>query len=405
MLLLRLVLANIKSKKLYAAVSLVCITLAACTISACCGFFFSAFNTNDVQSRNVFVFLVLLVSLLAVFIMRSVFAVNLGERTKTLGLLISLGMTRLKASLTLLIENLIYGVIGTALGFFLGRSFAESYVSFYDSQMQIYLYDLYGEYYGTDIAIRHIEFDSSATVAVLTIAVCLFALISATVTPVLRVYSISPSESSKGVERINISEREGIIERICKRGFGYIGRLSAASYINYAPRIRAVSLSLSLCSILVVAIYSVFMMRSWSNGEYNPLKADPLALTSIWMGISLTLISLVSAAMSSVANIKSRTRMLALLKSAGMSQRDIKKMTLVESLIIYSLSSIFGLLGSFLAVTVFHIIAKADGDNTRFYYPLALIGVFALLYLGFCTFYALYYLKIAQRIKIASEMK
>ena len=97
--------------------------------------------------------------------------------------------------------------------------------------------------------------------------------------------------------------------------------------------------------------------------------------------------------------------MLALLKSAGMSQRDIKKMTLVESLIIYSLSSIFGILGSFLAVTVFHIIAKADGDNTRFYYPLALIGVFALLYLGFCTFYALYYLKTAQRIKIASEMK
>lgn len=405
MIVAKIVTANIKSKKIYAVASTLCITLAACVISACCGFFFSVFTANDAQSRKVFVFLVLLVSFLAVFIIRSIFTVNLGERTKTLGLLISLGMTRFKASLALLIENLCYGVIGTALGVFLGRGFAEFYVSFYDSQMQIYLFNLYGKYYGSDIAIRRVEFNSSATVVILTIAICLFAVLSATVTPMLRAYKTSPVESSKGTERINISEREGIIERICKKKFGYIGRLSAASYINYATRIRAVSLSLSFCSVLVVTLYSAFMMRSWSNGEFNPLKADPLALTAVWMGVSLTVISLICAAMSAVVNIKSRARTLALLKSAGMSQSDIKKMTLVESLIIYSLSNIFGILGSFLVVLVFHFIAVADGDDARFYFPLALICVFALLYLGFCLFYALYYLNTAQRIKIAAEMK
>ncbi|MBR5858767.1 MAG: FtsX-like permease family protein, partial [Clostridia bacterium] len=208
MIVAKIVTANIKSKKIYAVASTLCITLAACVISACCGFFFSVFTANDAQSRKVFVFLVLLVSFLAVFIIRSIFTVNLGERTKTLGLLISLGMTRFKASLALLIENLCYGVIGTALGVFLGRGFAEFYVSFYDSQMQIYLFNLYGKYYGSDIAIRRVEFNSSATVVILTIAICLFAVLSATVTPMLRAYKTSPVESSKGTERINISERE-----------------------------------------------------------------------------------------------------------------------------------------------------------------------------------------------------
>lgn len=406
---LKLILATVRSNKLHAAITFLCITLSAVLFSAVCVFLSTFLSWVDKESGSyatllgLCTVLLVIVASVSIVIIRSVFTVGFNERVNVLGLFATIGMTNREIALLVLCESVFYGIFGAALGTFLGYWFSELCVDIANDV--IWEYGKTNPYYaGVYLPELTIELVPDIKLLAMPFFVSFTSAVLAAVKPMRRAGKLSIIDSLKADVRINVSLREGFFERIFNDRYGRMGRLACQNFDNHGPRYRAVSMSMSCSAILFITIYSMFMWGLWEDKIYSPFD-EPAMIVVMALGFALTFISLVGAASSAITNINSRKREFAVFKSLGMSNSDMLKMMCFESVLMVAHAAVFSLLMSLASVTAQYVILFVNLEVTRFHFPITVWFVFLVIDIGFAFFFAVYSVYKIKRINIAAIIK
>ncbi len=407
MLTLRLAFAGIKKAPLRAAITFLGILLASALLSVICCFASSMISELDKNSRSyttdvlVFITLVLAVSIASVVLIRSVFVISFSERVNVLGLYSTVGMTNGGKARLIAVETALYAVFGGAAGTLIGKIISVFHIDYMNRGMV----EFFLTRYGRDVS-GEVFYQYNVPPYVLLLAFLLTFIVTALAAykPIMRLSRLSVINSLKADVSINVSLTEGIFEKIMCKFFGRIGRLAGQNFDNNAPRYRAVSFTLPCSQIIFVSIYSLFMWDFWEEGIFNAYN-DPRFTSGISIGVILTLIALLGAMGSMTVNINGRKREFAVLKSMGMSDKDMLKLMLCEGIFIFVHAVLFGLVGSYLSVLGQYLFLWTSNTVQWFHFPwrewIVFVGVDAI----FCLVFALYATLKARRIKIAQAMK
>lgn len=404
---LKLIFATLRQTPSRAVLTLLSITLSAVIISVISSFASTMIGMVDENSSTyaaevaTFLMLVLAVAFTASILIRSVFTIAFNERVNVLGLLSTVGMTNGGKALLIALETAIYVLIGGVAGTVIGKIISVYHIDYMNEGMiRFYL-----ERYGMDrTGMVFYEYHSPAWVSV-----CAF-LLTAAVTayaaykPILRLTRLSVINSLKADTSVNVSLTEGIFEKIMCKFFGRIGRLAGQNFDNNAPRYRAVSFTLPCAQIIFVSIYSLFMWGFWEDGIYNAYN-DPRLTSAISIGYILTLVALFGAMGSMTVNINSRKREFAMLKSLGMSNKDMFRLLLCEGIFIFLHAVAFGLIGSVASVFAQNMFLWTSNVVHIIYFPfrewLVFVGIDAI----FCCAFAFFAYAKTLKINITSAMK
>ncbi len=410
MLTLKLAFRTICKNPLHAVITFVCVTLSSTLLASVCSLCKTLLAQEQPGTSNyaityaMCVLMIVIVAIAAAVIISSVFSVSFGDRVNTLGLLSTVGMTGKGKAVLILYETALYGVFGSALGVALGRFVSEWYITMLNEQLQIYYRQLYGHFYGNEVAERILAFEPSGKLLLLAFAISLATTLASAVRPMIRASRLSVIDSLKAEARINVSLREGLFEKLINERFGRVGRLAAQNFDNNGPRYRLVSMALSASTVVFIAVYSMFMWSMWEKDIYNPFE-DPRIVPVLVICFVLTAIALIGAASSAVTNIKSRKREFAILKSLGLDNGDMLKMMLFESVLIFAHAVTYGLLGSLLSVWIEFLIQKMNGERIFFYFPAGVWLIFVVINALFCVFFAVYAVRTVKRVNIAQTIK
>lgn len=407
MLTARLALANLRRTPSRTVITLIGITLSSALLSVICCF--ASVMISDLEESSstytsdkmVFMMLVLAVACTAVLLIRSLFAISFNERVNILGLFSTVGMTNSDKLKMIGTETALYGLIGGAAGTVIGRFLSKLHIDYMNRGMVEYYLSRYNIDYSGE---PFYKYDVPASVLFASFLLAVAVTLLAALKPMIRLSRLSVINSLKADVRINVSLQDGIFEIIMCKFFGRIGRLAGQNFDNNAPRYRAVSFTLPCAQIVFVSIYALFMWGFWEEGIFYAYD-DPRFTSGISIGFILTLLALLGAMGSMTVNINGRKREFAALKSMGMSNRDMLKLMLCESIFIFLHAVVFGLVGSFLSVMAQYLFLWTSNTVQWFHFPwrewFVFVGIDAL----FCVIFAFYAVLKVRKINVASAMK
>ena len=407
MLMLRLAAANIKKSPSRAVITLVGITLSSALLSVICCFASVMISDLDEKSdsyatdRAVFITLVIAVAFAAALLIRALFAISFNERVNLLGLFSTVGMTNSDKIKMIAAETALYAVIGGVAGTVIGRAFSVLHIDYMNRGMVEYYLSRYNIDYSGEPFYNY-DVPNSVLLLSFLLAVCVTML--AAFKPILRLSRLSVINSLKADVSINVSLREGIFEKIMCKFFGRIGRLAGQNFDNNAPRYRAVSFTLPCSQIIFVSVYSLFMWGFWEEGIFYAYD-DPRFTSGISIGVILTLLALLGAMGSMAVNINGRRREFAVLKSMGVSNKDMLKLMLCEGIFIFLHAVVFGLIGSYLSVLGQYLFLWTSNTVQWFHFPWREWFVFVGVDAVFCLIFAVYAVLKVRKINIAGAMK
>jgi ABC-type antimicrobial peptide transport system permease subunit len=204
-----------------------------------------------------------------------------------------------------------------------------------------------------------------ATLSLITIAL-------ASLRPALRLFGGTAIEIAKSSNKINVSLKESLLDKLMAKKFGITGRLAATNYINNRRHYRQLSLSLSLSSLILV-LFSLMVRYMTSNGVTT--DGDPIAkqfyYTVIFVILIIFSVSAFSAFCVLYVSFDRRKGEFAVLRSMGTEDAMLYKMVLLEALYYCVYMLIFIFLGSVVIdVTLYSFIVMGE-PRTAFIFPLS----------------------------------
>ena len=295
---------------------------------------------------------------------KSVISYYSGEKSKNLAILSSLGASTFQKIALLSFDALITSIAAVPMGVLTGFLIASPLISS--------LNDISIKYFTGLWKIEPLYlFKGNITLYIFLFLLFGFGIVSyASYKPALALIKKSQIELARTYDAINISLKPSIFDVVFKRLFGITGRLACCNYINNKKRYRQFSLVIS--SLIVICILmSLFMTYIFSDNDPDLSPEDIEFETSFIRITSYTFVSIfITFLISTTSNLflcyRKRKPEFAMLKSIGVTDSEIKKMIMIESIyqgiytFIYTMIGVFigdKLLSKFIVEILIHKIA------------------------------------------------
>ena len=179
------------------------------------------------------------------------FSISVSERTKLFGILKSVGATKKQIRETVTYEALVLAGIGIPIGMIVGCL-----------GIGITLYalrDSFGGFYGgiyADTPPVQMKLVLNPWALLLAAAVCLITTLVSARRPARRAIRISPIESIRQTEDVNIKKREVKTSKLTQKLFGFEGMMASKNFKRNKRRYRSVVLSLFMSVVLFITASS-----------------------------------------------------------------------------------------------------------------------------------------------------
>lgn len=170
--------------------------------------------------------------LAATLVICNIFSIVLIDRTKQIGILRAMGLTKSKVRLMMLIEGVVVLILGILLGFLLGV--VASYLGFYV---------IYGKLVNLYI--------SKSSVLEPMIMACISVLISSLV-PIYKSGKISPIEAIRSSDKVNKRQKNRFYYKLIRKIFGFTGEMAYKNLWRNKIRTILCILSISLGGLLFI---------------------------------------------------------------------------------------------------------------------------------------------------------
>ncbi|CEP91853.1 ABC transporter permease [[Clostridium] sordellii] len=170
--------------------------------------------------------------LAATLVICNIFSIVLIDRTKQIGILRAMGLTKSKVRFMMLIEGVVVLILGILLGFLLGV--VASYLGFYV---------IYGKLVNLYI--------SKSSVLEPMIMACISVLISSLV-PIYKSGKISPIEAIRSSDKVNKRQKNRFYYKLIRKIFGFTGEMAYKNLWRNKIRTILCILSISLGGLLFI---------------------------------------------------------------------------------------------------------------------------------------------------------
>lgn len=170
--------------------------------------------------------------LAATLVICNIFSIVLIDRTKQIGILRAMGLTKSKVRFMMLIEGVVILILGILLGFLLGV--VVSYLGFYV---------IYGKLVNLYI--------SKSSVLEPMIMACISVLISSLV-PIYKSGKISPIEAIRSSDKINKRQKNRFYYKLIRKIFGFTGEIAYKNLWRNKVRTILCIISISLGGMLFI---------------------------------------------------------------------------------------------------------------------------------------------------------
>ena len=389
--------------------TLLCVILSVSIISAVlgirdsllCGIDFNGDESGENMTRWICGIFTAVSCFMSCFTICTVFSISLNDRIKGYGFLTSIGMSVPQRFALILLEAVIYGIIGTLFGTLLGVTLS----SFFYGTVSNTLFREEGIFIG--------HFVLSFPSMFLSVLLGLLTVLVASFWPAFRMRHLSVTETIKNNSQINISLKQTFLSRIAEKLFGRLGLLAGQNYDNNKGKYRSISLALSGGTVFYISLYSFFKYPFWyesdlGRGGWDNLDsgAKYLFYSSQFLAAFFVFVFLFCSAGALHQNLDRRKKEFATYRSMGMQSSELRKMMSIEGLFLTWYSVLFGFLGAFAgdcAVFVFfRIIGPSD---LKFHFPIAVFCIFILIDITAGIFFSLYSCHKVSRVNIIETIR
>jgi len=357
-------------------------------------------SENESATKEICIGFVIVSCFMSCLSISTAFSISIHDRIKSYGFLTSVGMSEAQKSALILIEAVIYGLIGTSCGTALGFGMASW---FYSDISELLIAE-------KNFSIGQFVLSGSSVSVSVILGFC--TVLIASFFPLLRMRKLSVTETIKDNNQINISLKQTLLSKVSEKLFGRIGLLAGQNYDNNKGKYRAISLALSGGTIFFITIYSFFRYPIWYELQSNEQVSS---FYDIWYQLSYTssvlmaffvLVFLICSMGSARQNMEQRKREFAMYKSMGMKNSELQKMMIIESLFFTWYAFWYGLIGSLIGnyalCTYFRIIGV---DDLRFHFPIEVFGAFIMLDLVAGILFSLYSMMKVSKVNIIETIR
>lgn len=211
--------------------------------------------TNELIFLGIFALIMLLVVVGAVSMIYNTFAISVSERSRQFGLLSSVGATKVQMRTTVVMEALIIGVVGTALGIALSLGLAAMVVE--------KLRPLMSMMFTIPFTLR-----VSPIAIVIAVAVSMLTVLISALIPSKKALSVTAIEAIR--QNSSINDRVIKTPKFISKLFGLSGMLAHKYYKRNKKRYRTTVVGLTLSiTLLIGSAFFLEMMYSYIDAVYG----------------------------------------------------------------------------------------------------------------------------------------
>ena len=186
----------------------------------------------------------LIIMLTSVFVIRNSFAISVSEKTRTYGILASVGATSKQISKSVLYEGLLFGLVGVPVGIGSGVLAIVVLLKVVNVLMKDLISGLTFVYWLPPVFIL---------ISILLAAVTIF---FSAYLPARRAGKIPPIEAVRGNREVNVRKREVRISRLTQKLFGMGGVIAAKNLKRSRKKYRTTVISLVLSVAVFISLSS-----------------------------------------------------------------------------------------------------------------------------------------------------
>lgn len=361
---------------------------------------FEGNDTNYSATKNICTTFSITAIIMSCFTICTASSISTQVRIKEYGFLSSIGMSARQKAVMIIIESLIYGIIGVLTGTALGYALT---LMFYQYVSSLILNS-------TGINLGFINVSVSTITCAILSGFC--SVLFSSFLPIIKMRKITILETIKTNNQINISLKESVLSRLAGKTFGRIGVLAGQNYDNNKGRYRAISLALSGGTIFFLTVHSFFLMPFWYElDKRNSLDGVdrifyPLAYISALFMAYFVFVFIFCSLGSIHQNIEQRKPEFAIYKSMGMQNYELQKMIGIECFFFTWYSIWFGLIGSLIGTyAVCNFYRLVGPSDLLFHFPLSEFLIFVCVDILIGFIFSIYFRRRISQINIIDTIK
>ena len=214
----------------------------------------------------------------------------------------------------------------------------------------------------------------------------------------------------KSGSKVNISLRKPFVSKLMSKLFGRLGLLAGQNCTNYKTRFRGIAWTLSGMCITIVFFRSFALYTSQTVKSENTIIHDENILKIVdsatsGLILSIILIVIVCAASMTAVSMSSRKREFATLGAIGLTENDLRKMLMIETLYIAVYTVIYSTVGSFIGDLILLFLIFVSGEQCSFEFPFGRFFVTIAFILVFCLLLGIYQTARVRSYDLSGEMR